>query len=124
MSICRTTTLAACVLICEMSTSSSLCRRTPLSPQRCVAVVRASCMTYMTPSLCRRMRPSRRHRLWRGVPDQGVYRAEFRAWNQFLAEEYCAAAPDRLIGMGTPFQIPLTEISFSKSDFSSCVRKP
>jgi hypothetical protein len=29
-----------------------------------------------------------------------VYKAVIRGYNDWLAEEYCAVAPDRLIGMG------------------------
>src|SRR5437867_7366710 len=35
-----------------------------------------------------------------GVKDNDAYRALLRAYNEWLAEEYCAVAPDRLIGLG------------------------
>lgn len=38
--------------------------------------------------------------MWRAVKDDDAYRAIVRAYNDYLAEEYCAVAPDRLIGLG------------------------
>ena len=38
--------------------------------------------------------------LWRGIADDTAYVAVVRAYNTWLAEEYCAVAPDRLIGLG------------------------
>lgn len=35
----------------------------------------------------------------RRIEDNTGYRAIVRAYNSWLAEEYCAAAPDRLIGI-------------------------
>ena len=37
---------------------------------------------------------------WRGASDDEAYEAIVRGYNEWLAEEYCAAAPDRLIAMG------------------------
>ena len=37
---------------------------------------------------------------WRGIRDDDAYKAVIHAYNEFLAEEYCAVDPDRLIGMG------------------------
>ena len=36
-------------------------------------------------------------RLWRAISDDGPYLACVRAYNDFLAEDYCSVAPDRLI---------------------------
>jgi len=36
----------------------------------------------------------------RGIGDQHAYLAVIRAYNDYLAEEYCAAAPNRLLGVG------------------------
>src|SRR5437764_2519364 len=36
--------------------------------------------------------------LWRNMQDDAAYKAAIRAYNDWLAEEYCPAAPDRLIG--------------------------
>ncbi len=37
---------------------------------------------------------------WRGTSDDEAYEAVVRGYNQWLAEEYCAVAPDRLVAMG------------------------
>ncbi len=37
---------------------------------------------------------------WRGLSDDEGYEAVIRGYNEWLAEEYCAFAPDRLIAMG------------------------
>jgi predicted TIM-barrel fold metal-dependent hydrolase len=42
---------------------------------------------------------------WRLIRDDPAYTACVRAYNDFLAEDYCAAAPDRLLGLGV---IPMT----------------
>lgn len=39
-------------------------------------------------------------KLWSGIKDDGAYKAVVRAYNGWLAEEYCAVNPDRLIGVG------------------------
>jgi uncharacterized protein len=39
-------------------------------------------------------------KLWRRIQDEDAYRAVIRAYSGSLAEEYCAASPDRLIGVG------------------------
>jgi predicted TIM-barrel fold metal-dependent hydrolase len=46
-------------------------------------------------------------RLWRNIKDDDAYKAAIRAYNDWLAEEYCPVAPDRLVGMGV---IPWTAI--------------
>jgi uncharacterized protein len=45
--------------------------------------------------------------LWRNMKDDAAYRAAVRAYNDWLAEEYCPVAPDRLIGMAV---IPWTNL--------------
>jgi predicted TIM-barrel fold metal-dependent hydrolase len=42
---------------------------------------------------------------WRNVRDDAAYKACVRAYNDFLAEDYCSVAPDRLLGLGV---IPMT----------------
>jgi len=37
---------------------------------------------------------------WRNISHDDPYKAVIRAYNDWLAEEYCAVAPDRLFGMG------------------------
>jgi uncharacterized protein len=39
-------------------------------------------------------------KFWRGVEDQEAYKAIVRAYNGWLAEDYCAVNPERLIGVG------------------------
>ena len=45
-------------------------------------------------------------RFWRRISDDNAYKAVVRAYNSWLAEEYCAVDPDRLIGVGI---LPLTD---------------
>ena len=56
---------------------------------------------------------------WRGISDDEAYRAVIRAFNEWLAEEYCAAAPDRLIGMGI---IPDTGVDDAIEEMEHCAR--
>jgi hypothetical protein len=42
---------------------------------------------------------------WRNISHDDPYKAVIRAYNDWLAEEYCAVAPDLLIGMGV---MPIT----------------
>jgi hypothetical protein len=44
-------------------------------------------------------------KFWRRIEDEETYRAVVRAYNTWLAEEYCAIDPTRLIGVGI---LPLT----------------
>ncbi|HEY6197730.1 MAG TPA: amidohydrolase family protein [Candidatus Binatia bacterium] len=44
-------------------------------------------------------------KLWRRIEDDDAYRSVVRAYNGWLAEEYCAAEPSRLVGVGI---LPLT----------------
>src|SRR5581483_8474669 len=37
---------------------------------------------------------------WRNIAHDEVYKAVIRGYNDWLGEEYCAVAPDRLIGLG------------------------
>jgi len=39
-------------------------------------------------------------KFWRRIEDNGAYKAIVRAYNSWLAEEYCATNPHRLIGVG------------------------
>jgi predicted TIM-barrel fold metal-dependent hydrolase len=38
-------------------------------------------------------------KFWRRIEDNGAYKAVVRAYNSWLAEEYCAVNPERLIGV-------------------------
>ena len=44
---------------------------------------------------------------WRHIRDDEAYKACVRAYNDFLAQDYCAADPDRLLGLGV---IPMTNL--------------
>ncbi len=50
-------------------------------------------------------------KFWRRIEDNDTYKAIVRAYNSWLAEEYCAIDPDRLIGVGIlPLGCALTDI--------------
>lgn len=57
--------------------------------------------------------------LWRGIKDDDAYKSVVRAYNDFLAEEYCAVAPDRLIGLGV---IPWTGIDDAIAEMEHCAK--
>jgi len=56
---------------------------------------------------------------WRNISHDAVYRAVIRGYNDWLAEEYCAVAPDRLIGMGV---IPITNVDDAIAEMQHCKR--
>jgi predicted TIM-barrel fold metal-dependent hydrolase len=45
-------------------------------------------------------------KFWRRIADDNAYKAVVRAYNSWLAEEYCAVDPNRLVGVGI---VPLTQ---------------
>jgi predicted TIM-barrel fold metal-dependent hydrolase len=45
---------------------------------------------------------------WRNIREDDAYKACVRAYNDFLAEDYCPTAPDRLLALGV---IPMTGIA-------------
>lgn len=55
--------------------------------------------------------------LWRNIRDDDAYLAVVRAYNSFLAEEYCATNPDRLLGIGI---IPQTGVADAIAELSYC----
>lgn len=57
--------------------------------------------------------------LWRNIKDPAAYRAMFRAWNDFMAEDYCSAAPDRLIGLGL---VPDTTLDDAVDELEHCAK--
>jgi predicted TIM-barrel fold metal-dependent hydrolase len=59
-------------------------------------------------------------RLWRTIGDDDVYRAAVRAYNDWLAEEYCAASRDRLVGLGV---IPWTTLDDAVAELEHCARR-
>ncbi len=56
---------------------------------------------------------------WRGIDDDEGYVALIHAYNEFLAEEYCAVAPDRLLAMGV---IPPTNLKDALAELEYCAR--
>ena len=55
--------------------------------------------------------------LWRNIPDNDAYLAIVRGYNDWLAEEYCSVAPDRLIGLGL---IPMTNVADAVAELKHC----
>lgn len=51
--------------------------------------------------------------------DPEAYKATVRAWNEFLAEEYCAVARERLIGLGL---VPCTGVDDAIQEMDYCAR--
>jgi predicted TIM-barrel fold metal-dependent hydrolase len=58
--------------------------------------------------------------VWRNISHDDVYKAVIRAYNDWLAEEYCAVAPDRLLGMGV---IPQTNIDDAVAELEHCAKQ-
>jgi predicted TIM-barrel fold metal-dependent hydrolase len=56
---------------------------------------------------------------WRNIAHDEVYRSVIRAYNDWLAEEYCSVAPDRLIGMGV---MPITNAEDAVAEMEHCKR--
>ena len=56
---------------------------------------------------------------WRNISHDEVYKAVIRAYNDWLGEEYCAVAPDRLIGMGV---MPITNVDDAIAEMQHCAK--
>ena len=56
---------------------------------------------------------------WRGIKNDDAYLAVVRAYNAFLAEEYCAVNRDRLIAMGA---IPTHSVDAAVAELEYCAR--
>lgn len=56
---------------------------------------------------------------WRAIRSDDAYRAVVHAWNEFLAEEYCAVDRDRLLAMG---MIPMTGVDDAIAELEYCAR--
>ena len=54
---------------------------------------------------------------WRGIRNDDAYKSVVRAYNDWLAEEYCSYAPERLIGVGV---IPITNIADAVAELQHC----
>ncbi len=57
--------------------------------------------------------------LWRRIKDDDAYVAAVRAYNDWLAEEYCSVDPNRLIGLGL---IPMTTLEDSLKELEHCAK--
>jgi predicted TIM-barrel fold metal-dependent hydrolase len=56
---------------------------------------------------------------WRGIRDDEAYAAVIHGYNEYLAEEYCPYAPDRLVAMGV---IPPTNLNDAVAELEYCAR--
>ncbi len=56
---------------------------------------------------------------WRAIRDDAAYKAVVHAWNEFLAEEYCAVDRERLLAMG---MIPMTGVGDAVAELEYCAR--
>ena len=56
---------------------------------------------------------------WRGIKNDAAYRAVVHAYNEFLAEEYCAVDRDRLLAMAV---IPSSGIDDAIAEMEYCAR--
>ena len=54
---------------------------------------------------------------WRNIAHDVVYKAVVRGYNDWLAEEYCSVAPDRLVGMGV---MPITNVDDAIAELQHC----
>jgi predicted TIM-barrel fold metal-dependent hydrolase len=57
--------------------------------------------------------------LWRNIADDNAYLAAIRAYNDWLAEEYCAVDPRRLVGLGV---MPMTTLADSLAELEHCAK--
>ncbi len=58
-------------------------------------------------------------KFWRSIPDDEAYLSMVRAYNTWLAEDYCSASPKRLIGVGV---IPWTGIDDALAELDHCAK--
>lgn len=58
-------------------------------------------------------------KLWRLIKDDAAYKAVVRGYNDWLAEEYCSYAPDRLIGLGI---LPWSTVDDAIAEMEHCAR--
>ena len=58
-------------------------------------------------------------RFWRGIEEDAAFNSVVHAYNEFLAEEYCAAARDRLLAMAV---IPTTGVESAIREMEYCAR--
>ena len=56
---------------------------------------------------------------WRGIRNDDAYLSVLRAYNEFLAEDDCAASPERLVAMGA---IPTHSVGAAVKELEYCAR--
>jgi predicted TIM-barrel fold metal-dependent hydrolase len=56
-------------------------------------------------------------RWWRNIKDDDAYKAVIAGYNAWLAEEYCAVDPDRLIGVGA---LPMSNVADAVAEMEHC----
>jgi predicted TIM-barrel fold metal-dependent hydrolase len=56
---------------------------------------------------------------WRGIRNDDAYAAVLHAYNEFLAEEYCAPARERLVAMGA---IPSVSVEAAVAEMEYCAK--
>jgi predicted TIM-barrel fold metal-dependent hydrolase len=57
--------------------------------------------------------------VWSFIADPDAYRATIRAYNDWLAQDYCSTAPDRLLGMGV---VPWTGARDAIAEMEHCAK--
>ena len=57
--------------------------------------------------------------LWRSISHDEVYKSVVRAYNDWVAEEYCSVAPDRLLAMGV---MPWTNVDDAIAEMEHCAK--
>jgi predicted TIM-barrel fold metal-dependent hydrolase len=57
--------------------------------------------------------------MWRGLSERAAYLALLRGYNDFMAQEFCAVAPDRLLGLGV---IPETGLEDAVAELEYCAK--
>jgi predicted TIM-barrel fold metal-dependent hydrolase len=58
-------------------------------------------------------------KFWRSIADDNAYKSVVRAYNTWLAEDYCSESPKRLIGVGV---IPWTGVDDSIAEMEKCAK--
>jgi len=58
-------------------------------------------------------------RLWRAIADDDAYRAVVRAYNDWLADDYCSVDRDRLIGVGV---LPWSGVDDAIAEMEHCAK--
>lgn len=56
---------------------------------------------------------------WRGIKNNDAFKAVVRAYNDWLAEDYCSYRPERLIGVGV---IPISGVDDAVAELEHCAK--